>query len=208
MNKKIIFTILIVICILGLAVLFKEVYSFILLQEKKDVAQGLEKAEKIPEPEKEKESEERQEIMPVKTESTKDEPKEALSETIGTAKDETEINDFETDEIEIKEFKTDKENYGSYEKIQFSVKISSKKDIENVEIKITGIQPYQHPYINKSKITNLTAGENISYIEAETPYCTSGCGGVYPGPYAVYASIFIDGELIISAEKSINLVAR
>jgi len=208
MTKKIIFTILIVICILGLTTLFKEVYSFILLQEKKEVAQGLEKAEEIPEFEKEKENEEWQEILPVKTELIEDEPKEALSETIGTTKDEAEINDFETDEIEIKEFKTDKENYGSYEKIQFSVKISSKKDIENVEIKITGIQPYQRPYINKSKITNLAAGENIFYIEAETPYCTSGCGGVYPGPYAVHASIFIDGELIVSAENSINLVAR
>jgi len=208
MIKKIIFTILIIICVLGSVVLFKEVHSFILLQEKKEVVRGLEKAEEVPELEKEKGDEEWQEILPVKAELIEDEPKEALPEAIGTAKDETEINDFETDEIEIKEFKTDKENYGSYEKIQFSVKISSKKDIENVEIKITGIKPRQRAYVNKTKIVNLIAGENIFYIEAETPYCTSGCGGVYPGPYAVHASIFIDGELIVSAENSINLVVR
>ena len=211
MNQKIAFTSLIIICVLGLAVLFKGIYSFILPQERKEIVQGLEEAEKTPGLEKEKGGEEWQEIMSEKVELTEDELKEASSEITESAEDETETKDLEADienEIEIKEFKTDKENYGSHEKVQFSVKIWSKKDIDEAEIKITGIQPYQRFYIDKVKITSLTAGENIFYIEAETPYCTSGCGGVYPGPYGVYASIFIDGKLIQSAENSINLVAR
>jgi len=211
MNKKIIFIILIIVCALGLAFLFKGIYSFVLPEEKKEVVRGLEKTEKLSGSGKEEEDKERQEVLPENVELTEGEPEEASSEIKESAEDESEINDLEADienEIEIKEFKTDKENYGSHEKVQFSVKIWSKKDIDEAEIKITGIQPYQRFYINKAKITSLTAGENIFYIEAETPYCTSGCGGVYPGPYDVYASIFIGGKLIQSAENSINLVSH
>ena len=198
-------------CALGLAFLFKGIYSFVLPEESREFAPGTEEAEKMPEPEKENEDEEWQEIMSEQAEPIENKSKETSSEIKESAEGETETKDLEADienEIEIKEFKTDKENYGSHEKVQFSVKIWSKKDIDEAEIKITGIQPYQRFYIDKAKITSLTAGENIFYIEAETPYCTSGCGGVYPGPYDVYASIFIGGKLIQSAENSINLVSR
>ncbi len=107
--------------------------------------------------------------------------------------------------IEIQNFKSDKDTYGSREKIQFSLLLLSNNDIKEAEIKINGIQPYQYAYINKSKMISLNQGENTIIIEAEAPTCTSGCGGVRPGPYDIVADILINNEIIESEIIIINL---
>lgn len=108
-------------------------------------------------------------------------------------------------DIKITEFKTDKTNYISREEIKFSLKVLSQSDLKNAEIKIKGIKPYQYPYINESRIYDLKTGENIIETKASAPNCTSGCGGVYPGPYDIYVEIFINNKLITQSKTTINL---
>jgi hypothetical protein len=109
-------------------------------------------------------------------------------------------------EIEILKFTTDKKTYGSYEEMKISVLLKSPKDVENVAINVFGIMPRVYAYVNESKIVNLKEGENEIVFLTKTPYCTSGCGGVYPGPYDLYAKVFFKGEEVTNSTTTINLV--
>ncbi|MEM5879139.1 MAG: hypothetical protein QXU74_01460 [Candidatus Aenigmatarchaeota archaeon] len=112
----------------------------------------------------------------------------------------------ETSEIEILNFTTDKNTYSSYEDMKISLLIKSSKDLENVTIRVWGIKPRNYAYINDSKIVNLKEGENEITFTEKTPYCTSGCGGVYPGPYDLNAEVWINGKSVANSTKTINLV--
>ncbi|MEM5836383.1 MAG: hypothetical protein QXY24_01455 [Candidatus Aenigmatarchaeota archaeon] len=109
-------------------------------------------------------------------------------------------------EIEILNFATDKNTYSSYEDMKISLLIKSSKDLENVTIRVWGIKPRNYAYINDSKIVNLKEGENEITFTEKTPYCTSGCGGVYPGPYDLNAEVWINGKSVANSTKTINLV--
>ncbi len=109
-------------------------------------------------------------------------------------------------QIEIKEFNSDKDTYGSREKVIFSLLILSDHKIDRAELSISGIRPYQYAYINKLEEINLARGQNMISIEAETPICTSGCGGVGPGPYDITADILVNHEIIASQTIIINLI--
>ncbi len=89
---------------------------------------------------------------------------------------------------------TDRNEYGSNEEAVITVVANSSKNIEGAVVKVWGIAPYGSNYIEVQKIFDLIEGENRAKFVAETPYCTSGCGGVYPGPYDLYASIEYNGE--------------
>ncbi len=121
-----------------------------------------------------------------------------------------EVKEKETriEDIEIVEFKTDKEIYGSYEKITFFIKIFSPENIKNAKIEILGIKPYQYAYINELKILDLLRDENNIEILSQTPYCASGCGGVYPGPYNIELFVFVEEKPITESELTISLVSR
>ena len=149
------------------------------------------------------------ELKEVETEEERLAEPEKEAETLSVFPESTEEDKEPGEyEIEIKEFKTDKETYGSYEEIQISLKVFSKNEIKDVEIKIKGIQPGRYAYINEFKVVNLAEGENAVFFEAQMPYCTSGCGGVFPGPYDIYANIFVEEDLIESAITTINLISK
>ncbi len=108
--------------------------------------------------------------------------------------------------IEIAMLTTDKNTYGSHEDMKVSVLIRSSKSFENVTVSLSGIKPYNHAYVKESKIVNLFQGENEIVFYVKTPYCTSGCGGVYPGPYDINAEILINGEQVANSSTKVNLV--
>ncbi len=117
-------------------------------------------------------------------------------------------NTFEngTPGIEIAMLTTDKNTYGSHEDMRVSVLIRSSESLEKATVSLSGIKPYNRAYVKESKIVNLSQGENEIVFNAKTPYCTSGCGGVYPGPYDLNVEILITGGLVVNSSTTINLV--
>lgn len=107
---------------------------------------------------------------------------------------------------EIIKFATNKKTYGSYEEMKISVIVRSSKNFQ-AKVNVSGIKPHSHAYINDSRLVNLTTGENeITFFE-KTPHCTSGCGGVYPGPYDLNVEIFVKETLVADSITTINLVS-
>ncbi|MFH1294755.1 MAG: hypothetical protein ABIH90_02320 [Candidatus Aenigmatarchaeota archaeon] len=88
---------------------------------------------------------------------------------------------------------TNKAVYGSYEGVLVKVVVVSPSDLDGT-LKVWGIRPGSFAHINQTKSVNLKKGENEFVFQAQTPKCTSGCGGVYPGPYQVVAELWIDGK--------------
>ncbi len=109
--------------------------------------------------------------------------------------------------IEIATLTTDKDTYGSHEDMEVSVLVRSSESLENATVSLSGIKPYNRAYVKESKTVNLSRGENEIVFNAKTPYCTSGCGGVYPGPYDINAEILINGEQVANSSTTINLVS-
>jgi hypothetical protein len=116
------------------------------------------------------------------------------------------LYDVAAGDTKITVFGTDKKSYSSREKIFFSVNIVAERDVENAQVKVSGIKPYQTPYINEIRPVNLKKGENKIIVEAIAPSCTTGCGGIYPGAYDVIAELFVENILIDRSTSSINLV--
>ena len=128
------------------------------------------------------------------------------SETAETCPQDCERNiEPENIALEIKDFTTDKKIYGSYETLTAYLIISSSEEMQDVVIKLTGIKPYNRAYINGSQTVNLNSGENEIIFTEQTPRCTSGCGGVYPGPYDLDIEVFVEENLVASSTVSINL---
>ncbi len=123
-----------------------------------------------------------------------------------TTNNKEEVGDFTNTKVKIAEFNTDKDNYSSYEEIKLGVNLIAETEIKNAEIRITGIKPYQIAYIKETKVADLPKGESTILFEAQAPSCTSGCGGVYPGPYNISAEIFVEDTLIGSETTKIELV--
>ncbi|MGM5482670.1 MAG: hypothetical protein ACQESF_04370 [Nanobdellota archaeon] len=111
-------------------------------------------------------------------------------------------NDIEN--IEIANFTTDNNVYGSKQKIRAVAVVKSSDNIK-LKTRFHGIQPYRFPHIEQLKAVNLTAGENKINFTATTPYCTSGCGGVYPGYYQVSVELINKTGLLASKNISIRL---
>jgi len=100
---------------------------------------------------------------------------------------------------------TDKAVYGSYEGVLVKVVVVSPSDLDGT-LKVWGIRPGSFAHINQTKPVSLKRGENEFVFQAQTPRCTSGCGGVYPGPYEVVAELWIDGEPAV-ANTTITLTS-
>ncbi|MFH1587622.1 MAG: hypothetical protein ABID38_07230 [Candidatus Diapherotrites archaeon] len=102
---------------------------------------------------------------------------------------------------------TDKESYGSNEEIIIIVTATASKNVENALVKVWGITPGTKNYIEAEETVTLNQGENEIEFIGQTPFCTKGCGGVYPGPYSLHASVEINGEEMAKAETTIELVS-
>jgi hypothetical protein len=111
----------------------------------------------------------------------------------------------ETVQVEIKDFTTDKDIYGSNEELRASSTVLSPGGIKGVMIKLIGIKPNNYAYINSSQTVDLNSGENEIIFIVITPHCTSGCGGVYPGPYDLNVEVFVEEKLVASSTVSITL---
>ncbi|MEM0360609.1 MAG: hypothetical protein QXK06_04720 [Candidatus Diapherotrites archaeon] len=103
---------------------------------------------------------------------------------------------------------TDKNQYGSNEKATITVTASVSESLKNAKIKIWGIKPYSKNYIESEKVVDLSEGQNtIEFVET-TPYCTAGCGGVFPGPYDLFTSVEFNGLELAKAKTEITLVSH
>jgi len=103
---------------------------------------------------------------------------------------------------------TDKEEYGSQEEVVITVVANASESVKGVTVKVWGITPYSKNYIENEKTVDLEEGENsIEFVEI-TPYCTAGCGGVYPGPYNLLTSIEWNGKELTRGETTITLASH
>ena len=109
--------------------------------------------------------------------------------------------------VKIIEFSTDKDVYSSREKIISYLEVESLKDIKNVNFILEGIKPYNTAHLKDSKLVDLKKGKNEITFEGMSPYCTSGCGGVYPGDYDITVEVFENENLIASSKVTITLVS-
>ncbi len=101
---------------------------------------------------------------------------------------------------------TDKSEYGSHQLAIIIVDANASERVEKAVVKIWGIKPYDRSFIVDEKQLDLQQGNNRIVFTETTPYCTAGCGGVYPGPYDINASVEIGGKEIAVAHATITLV--
>ncbi|MCX8189879.1 MAG: hypothetical protein N3F05_01475 [Candidatus Diapherotrites archaeon] len=103
---------------------------------------------------------------------------------------------------------TDKKEYSSNENAKINVIAISSASIPNVKVKIWGIETYTRNYIQDERIVNLKIGDNRIEFNTKMPYCTSGCGGVYPGAYLIHATLEAQGNEIAQAKTEILLLNK
>ncbi|MCW1301475.1 MAG: hypothetical protein QW507_03370 [Candidatus Nanoarchaeia archaeon] len=108
--------------------------------------------------------------------------------------------------LSILEFSTDKESYSSFEDMYVKITIWSKSYLNNVSVDLIGIKARGYAHINDSRLVTLSPGRNEILFVEKTPYCTSGCGGVYPGPYQIEVKVYYGGKLIANSSKLIQLM--
>jgi hypothetical protein len=108
-------------------------------------------------------------------------------------------------ENELKIF-TDKESYKQGEEIRINVSFFSSQELENVQIKVSGIKGRYGDYISLEKTLNLKKGENLIEFLSRAPYCSS-CTGISPGVHEVTAKIIFNNTVLAYASKSIIIEA-
>lgn len=102
------------------------------------------------------------------------------------------------------EITTDKDIYHSEEHMDIVISLDASKDIDEVDINITGIENNRGEYkLYKSKKENLTRGLNNITFDFTTPTCSK-CAGLDPGVYYINATV-THGEKIVNATHSINI---
>jgi len=108
--------------------------------------------------------------------------------------------------VEIVNFTTDKKVYSSHENLNAIVLVNSSEKL-NVKVNFWGIKPRNYAYINETKTVNLSIGINEIDFSAITPYCTRGCGGVFPGEYELMVEIYSGDKLLDSKNLTITLTS-
>ncbi len=125
-----------------------------------------------------------------------------------TGKTESEDSNSQSiSDVNILSFETDKKIYGSYEEIKVTAVVKSHIQIQDINARLTGIKPYNYDYIDKSKVVDINSGEKEIIFFVKTPHCTSGCGGVYPGPYSIDIELTAGEEVLASSSTTIELVS-
>ncbi len=90
--------------------------------------------------------------------------------------------------------------------MRVTVEIVSSEHVETAAAKVWGITPGSYSYANDAKAVDLERGLNVVNFDVKTPNCISGCGGVKPGAYKIFASVELMGEEKGFAETGISLV--
>jgi len=103
---------------------------------------------------------------------------------------------------------TGKAVYSSNEDVEIRVEVIASRPAETVGIRVWGISPQGFDYLSAGKSVDLEKGLNVVEFVEKTPYCTSGCGGVNPGSYKIFAAAEVLGEEVVFAETDINLVSE
>jgi len=101
---------------------------------------------------------------------------------------------------------SDKNTYSSHEPIVFTITANCSEAIEDAVIRVYGIRPRSAYYLDNFEVFDLEKGINTVTFDETTPNCTSGCGGVYPGPYDVNVSLELNNKLLAEAQTIIELV--
>jgi hypothetical protein len=101
----------------------------------------------------------------------------------------------------------DKNNYSSYQQMNLFVSINASQKIEKASLKVWGIKPRDYAFVQEEKNVSIARGVNEFLFLATTPRCTAGCGGVYPGPYQIFAELYFNESLAANASTTINLVS-
>ena len=99
---------------------------------------------------------------------------------------------------------TDKELYISREISNITVTIESSDDLNNVTLKVYGIYAKSRYYLDTANAVNLTSGTNVNNIIYNLPSCT-GCAGISPGTYKIYAETIYNSTTISNSTKDIEI---
>ena len=127
----------------------------------------------------------------------------------GCTIEEGEINQINNDEKDIENFQltvnmsTDKELYHSNEAMKIIVGIQSSDDLKEAQLRTYGIYAARYR-MDQNKIINLTKGDNEIIIDYTTPKCT-GCAGIAPGTYQIFAELGYEGIIIGNSTKNIEI---
>ncbi len=99
---------------------------------------------------------------------------------------------------------TDKETYHSRETANINVSVDSPTGAQDVEVRLHGINARGSERLNLVQTVNLSRGENTVQFTQPMPSCT-GCAGISPGDYGIFAEVEIGGEVIAKANATVNI---
>jgi len=106
---------------------------------------------------------------------------------------------------QITNVSTDKSLYHSKEIMNITVIASSRGDMSNTTLKLTGIQNrYGEAQLEDEIPVNLTPGRNILKYDHKLPTCSS-CSGLSAGTYEIDVALVKDGNVIANTTYSIDL---
>jgi len=109
-------------------------------------------------------------------------------------------------EVKITEFFIDKNTYASSEPVNAVLVVRSSEQVNGVKVKLLGVFVRGTYRVSVERKMDLAMGEKRVELNARTPYCTSGCGGVHPGEYEIKVEIEKGGEILAESSLKINLV--
>ena len=107
--------------------------------------------------------------------------------------------------VSITSILTDKDTYFSKEKMQISIGITSSSPLDNVQMKVEGIQD-RYGQMRLSEIRNLTLqeGQNSIVVDYTMPVC-SACAGLKSGVYLINVTVSREGVPLAVASHSISI---
>ncbi|MCX6801549.1 MAG: hypothetical protein NT067_00395 [Candidatus Diapherotrites archaeon] len=109
-------------------------------------------------------------------------------------------------QVQITGFSTDKNVYSSSQQLKASIVLNASKGAGGITARLHGINANGSDKVDETKTIDVNAGHNtIEFLET-TPYCTAGCGGVFPGPYDLFFEVSDESGLLAQASATIELV--
>ena len=135
--------------------------------------------------------------------------KEQIEDVINMNKSIEPINENEsilnesTTELATLELSTDKEIYHSNELMNITLVINSSNDIEDVTLRVYGINA-RYYRLDETRRINMETGTNTVEFTYKTPRCY-GCAGIIPGTYQINADLTYNNETIANITKDIGI---
>ena len=101
---------------------------------------------------------------------------------------------------------TDQYTYHSRDTIQIVIKVIAPEYIENADLRFFGVENKYGAYkVKRNMKMNLTEGLNVIETKSNIPSCT-GCSGITPGLFQVYAALYENDTQIINASTEIEVL--